>query len=74
MSQLTFSFEFDYDEDILFFSQFQPYTLSDLNDYLFTIPKKYPSDHLRNVLRIQNLCDTLEGNPCHVLTISDNVN
>ena len=58
----------------MFFSQFQPYTLQDLNDYLFNAPKKYPKDYIKNVLRIQNLCETIEGNPCPVLTISDNVN
>jgi hypothetical protein len=52
LNTLSFNFSFDYDEDIVFFSQFQPYTYEDLKDYLFSLTKKYPADHLENSLKV----------------------
>ncbi len=40
LNTLSFSYTFDYDNDIVFFSYFQPYTYSDLKDYIFTLEKK----------------------------------
>lgn len=49
---MSFTYCFDYDEDIVFFSYFQPYTHNDLKDYLYSITKKHSSEHLKSVLKI----------------------
>lgn len=46
LNTLSFTFAFDYDEDVVFFSQFQPYTYEDLKDHLFSITRKYSFDYL----------------------------
>ena len=60
----------------MFFSYFQPYTYADLKDYIFTLEKKRDESTgpMKNTLKVQKLCKTLEGNTCYVLTISENVN
>jgi hypothetical protein len=73
LNTLSFTFSFDYDEDVVFFSQFQPYTYEDLKDHLFSITRKYPFDYLDTIFKQQKLCTTIEGNTCHLLTITDNV-
>ncbi|TNV87611.1 hypothetical protein FGO68_gene5364 [Halteria grandinella] len=73
MNTLSFTYTFEYDEDIVFFSYFQPYTHTDLLDYLYSITKKYPTDYLKSNYRVQKLCNTLEGNTCHLITITDNI-
>jgi hypothetical protein len=65
---LTFSYKFEYQDDLVFFAYSHPYTYSDLNRYLSTLYPKYQS-----ILRITNFCKTLAGNPCYVLTITQNV-
>ena len=35
LNTLSFCYEFDLENDITYFAYFQPYTLSDLEDYLF---------------------------------------
>ncbi len=73
LNSLSFTYSFDYDEDIVFFSYFQPYTFNDLKDFLYSVTKKLPSEFLKNCFKIQKLCNTIEGNACHVLTITDNI-
>ena len=73
LNTLSFCYEFDYENDITYFAYFQPYTLTDLEDYLFMITKKYESDHLQNIYKHEKLCNTIGGKPCYVLTITDNV-
>ena len=73
LNTLSFCYEFEYENDITFFAYFQPYTLSDLQDYLFQINKTYEAEHLQNIYKCEELCTTLGGNPCYVLTITDNV-
>ncbi len=73
MNTLSFCYEFDYENDITFFSYFQPYTLSDLDDYLFQIHRKYDGNYLQNIYKSEVLCNTIAGNPCYVLTITENV-
>ena len=46
LSTLSFSYTFEYDNDIVFFSYFQPYTLTDLEDLLFILKTKFPEEHL----------------------------
>ena len=57
----------------MFFSYFQPYTLSDLQDLLYVLKTRYPEEHLNNVLKVQKLCDSIAGNPCYILTITTDV-
>jgi len=73
LNTLTFSYTYEYDDDIVFFSYFQPYTLSDLQDSLFLLRSKHPTDHLNQILRVNTLCNTIAGNPCYVLTITSDV-
>jgi len=40
---------------------------------MFSIQKNYDSDHLKQIFKQEKLCDTVGGNPCYVLTITDNV-
>jgi hypothetical protein len=74
LNTLSFSYTFEHENDTVFFSYFQPYTLSDLQDLLFALKTRYPEDHLKNVLKMQKLCDTMAGNPCYILTITSDVN
>lgn len=74
MNTLSFSYTFEYDNDITFFSYFQPYTYEDLKDYIYLLEKKRDETAaLKNSLRVQQLCKTIDGNPCYVLSISENV-
>lgn len=73
LNTLSFTYTFEYDNDVVYFSYFQPYTFGDLKDHIYTIKRKYPQDYLRNVMRIQKLCDSMLSNPCYVLSITENV-
>ena len=74
LNTLSFSYTFEYDNDTVFFSYFQPYTYDDLKDYLYILEKKRDEcPQLKNCLRVQKLCHTIDKNICYVLTISDNV-
>ena len=46
LNTLSFSYTFEYENDIVFFSYFQPYTLTDLEDLLFILKSKFPEEHL----------------------------
>ena len=73
LNTLSFCYTFENENDIVFFSYFQPYTLSDLQDFLFALKSKYPEEHVNNVLKMNRLCDTMAGNPCYILTITSDV-
>lgn len=74
LNTLSFSYTFEYDNDTVFFSYFQPYTFDDLKDYLYILEKKRDEcPQLKNCLRVQKLCHTIDKNICYVVTISDNV-
>lgn len=73
LNTLSFSYIFEYDHDTVFFSYFQPYTLTDLQDMLHMFKNKYPEEHLNSILKINNLCDSIAGNPCYLLTITSDV-
>ena len=74
LNTLSFCYEFENENDTVFFSYFQPYTLSDLEDYLFSIKKNHEPEHLKQIYKHEKLCNTISGKPCYVLTITDNVN
>ena len=73
LNSLSFSYTFEYDNDIVFFSYFQPYTLTDLEDLLFMLKSKFPEEHLNSILKINKMCETMAGNPCYLLTITSDV-
>ena len=73
LNTLSFCYEFEHDNDTVFFAYFQPYTLSDLEDFMFTIKKQTPPDFLNSIYKQEKLCQTLAGNPCYCLTITSNV-
>ena len=73
LNTMSFCYTFEYEHDTVFFSYFQPYTLSDVQDLLFALQSKYPEDYLNNILKINRLCDTVAGNPCYILTITTDV-
>ena len=52
LNSLSFSYTFQHEKDIVFFSYFQPYTLSDLQDLLYVLKTRYPEEHLNNVLKV----------------------
>lgn len=73
LNTLSFCYEFQYENDTVFFAYFKPYTTNDLEDYLFSIKKNYNSEHLKQIYKCEKLCQTVDGNSCYVLTITDNV-
>ncbi len=73
LNSLSFTYTFEHDDDTVFFSYFQPYTYSDLRDYLYSVSKRCSSDFLKANYKCQKLCNTLEGNACHLITITDNI-
>lgn len=74
LNTLSFSYNFEYDNDTVFFSYFTPYTYDDLRDYVYTLEKRRDeTPSLKNSLRVQKLCSTIDKNTCYILSISDNV-
>ena len=73
LNSLSFCYTFEHDNDIVFFSYFQPYTLTDLEDLLFMLRSKFPEEHLNSILKINKVCETMAGNPCYLLTITSDV-
>jgi hypothetical protein len=65
---LSFSYTFEYEDDLVFFAYSYPYTYTDLNNYLGGLYPKH-----QNILRINNFCKTIAGNPCYLLTITHNI-
>ncbi|XP_032582258.1 cytosolic carboxypeptidase Nna1 isoform X3 [Drosophila sechellia] len=64
---LTFTIEFEHDDDTVFFAHSYPYTYSDLQDYLMEI-QRHPVKSKFCKLRL--LCRTLAGNNVYYLTVT----
>ena len=65
---LTWETEFNTDSDVVFFAMCYPYSYSSLQRYLFNLQ----SDPVRNqTFRRELLCETLAGNRCDLLTITE---
>ncbi|XP_030246172.1 uncharacterized protein LOC108655510 isoform X7 [Drosophila navojoa] len=64
---LTFTIEFEHDNDTVFFAHSYPYTYSDLQDYLMEI-QRHPVKSKFCKLRL--LCRTLAGNNVYYLTVT----
>ena len=67
---LTFSYNFQYASDTVYFAHCFPYTYSDLSDYLNGLSN---SPEYKNILRVNPLCKTIAGNICHVITITNGI-
>ncbi|KAL4483318.1 hypothetical protein ABPG72_007960 [Tetrahymena utriculariae] len=66
-SCLTFSYTFQYNQDTVYFAHSYPYTYSDLQDDLNKIMNdKEKNQHISK----KNMCLTLSGNVCDLLTIT----
>jgi hypothetical protein len=65
---LSFTYNFKYENDKVFFAYAVPYTYSDLQDYLAFLTACYS-----DVLRVDTLCESLAGNLCQVVTITENI-
>lgn len=68
---MTFSYEFLYDDDTVFFAYSYPYTYTDLVEEL----KLISTDVIKSqYCSRKTLCDTLAGNKCEMLTITSKQN
>jgi len=66
-STLSFSAYTPYENDCVYFSYHYPYTYSDLQRYLNSLIKEVP----KSIIQRQTLCQTIMGNDCDLLTITD---
>lgn len=65
---LSFVYTFINPEETIYFAYSYPYTHSQLMNYIGELQISSP-----HILRCDNLCNTLAGNPCPVLTITQNI-
>ena len=65
---LTFSYTFESSEDIIYFAYSYPYTYTDLFDYINNLQVMHSS-----IFSYNRLCNTLAGNICPVITITNNL-
>lgn len=71
MYSLTFTYDFEYENDIVFFCYSFPYTTSDCSEFLEKIDTKYSDS---NYYRRDLLCTSLGERPCYMLSITENIN
>lgn len=67
---LTFKYTFVYENDVVFFAHFYPYSFTDLEKYL---AKTTADDANKKILRVDILCKSLSNNPCYMLTITNKI-
>ncbi|KAA3674435.1 uncharacterized protein DEA37_0003759, partial [Paragonimus westermani] len=65
---LTWTFEFPYSQDVVYFACCYPYTYSQLRDYLNSLER---NPKIRQFCQQQVLCETLAGNKVPILTITE---
>ena len=65
---LSFTYNFRYENDLVYFAYSIPYTYSDLISDLEVLQVQYAG-----ILRVNTLCKTLLGNSCPVITITDDI-
>lgn len=70
MYSLTFSYDFEYENDVVFFAHSFPYTATEWTDYLDKISKKCEK---QDFYRRDILLHTLGGRPWYMLTITENI-
>ena len=70
MSTLSFCYEFKYDNDVVFFTHFAPYSYSDVFRYLC---KLEANESLQKFLRLDYITNSLGKVPMYGLTITNNI-
>jgi hypothetical protein len=70
MSTLSFCYEFKYDNDVVFFTHFAPYSYSDVFRYLCKLES---DEKLKKFMRIDHICNSLGKVPMYCLTVTDNI-
>ena len=65
---LSFTYNFRYEEDLVYFAYAIPYTYTELAEYLYNINISYSK-----IARVNTLCYSLAGNPCEIITITNNI-
>ena len=69
-STLCFSYEFQYDFDMVFFAHFAPYSYADVFRYLC---KLETDEKLHKIMRIDHLCNSLAQIPMYGVTITNDI-
>ena len=70
MYSLTFTYDFEYENDIVFFCHSFPYTTTESYEFLDKMEQKYShTDYYRRDM----LCSTLGDRPCYMLTITEGI-
>jgi hypothetical protein len=67
---LSFTYEFDEDEEEVFFAQAVPYTFTDLQKDLVKMRDKTTGLY---IMEYNILCKELAGTACPMITITDNI-
>ena len=73
---LTFKYTFQYENDVVFFAHFYPYTFTDLEKYLARLTAL---DEYKKILRVDILWKSqdknliISNNPWYMLTISNKI-
>jgi hypothetical protein len=65
---LSFTYDFRYENDLVFFAYAVPYTYTQLELYLNDIASRHPA-----FVRVDPLCKSLGGNVCRMVTITQSV-
>lgn len=68
--QLSFSYVFEHDDDVVYFAHFYPYTFNNLQT---KIRDHADNQKLKSIMRIDTLCSTLANNPVYCYTITNNI-
>ena len=67
MYTLTFTYSFIHENDSVYFAYSYPYTYEDLNSDLESFSKH------TDICRVDKICESLCGNNCYMLTITENI-
>lgn len=65
---LSFTYDFRYENDLVYFAYAVPYTYTKLCLYLSDLQNRHP-----NIVRVNQLCRTLAGNSCEMVTVTQSV-
>lgn len=65
---LTFTYTFEHENDTVYFAHSIPYTYEDLCKWMHRLKVDHP-----DTCRVNSMCQTLAGNVCELLTITEDV-
>ena len=68
VTNYTLSFTYEFLDDKVYFAYSYPYTFSKLTSFLNSVTKKHSK-----IARVEPLTETLAGNTCHILTITNSL-